>query len=191
MLWDLWNLNSGHRFIQYPISVAADSLSNSSEHVCVVLCAGLNTSQAQTVPVINSVAGSLATLQPVQFSQQLHGSHQQGLMQPSHSHMSQQPFMATVTHSHSQYTLLSHTHQIALYYCLLVLSKKGNRCTHTIRITHHFSLSRFLFTVYPHKQEPPQYSHPSRFPSAMVVTDTNSISTLSSMSSNKQVSHIL
>ncbi|XP_008423213.1 hepatocyte nuclear factor 1-beta-A [Poecilia reticulata] len=33
-------------------------------------------------------------------------------------------------------------------------------------------------------QEPPQYSHPSRFPSSM-VTDANSISTLSSMSSSK------
>ncbi|MCJ8739895.1 hypothetical protein PDJAM_G00052610 [Pangasius djambal] len=106
----------------------------------MAIAQGLNTSQAQTVPVINSVAGSLATLQPVQFSQQLHSSHQQSLMQQSHSHMSQQPFMATVTHSH----------------------------------------------MYPHKQEPPQYSHPSRFPSAMVVTDNNSLSTLSSMSSTKQ-----
>ncbi|XP_031729510.1 hepatocyte nuclear factor 1-beta-A isoform X2 [Anarrhichthys ocellatus] len=102
----------------------------------------LNSSQSQTVPVINSVAGSLAALQPVQFSHQLHSPHQQSLMQQSPSHMSQQPFMATVTHSH----------------------------------------------MYPHKQEPPQYSHPSRFPSAMVVTDGNSLSTLStlsSMSSNK------
>lgn len=63
---------------------------------------GLNTSQSQTVPVINSVAGSLAALQPVPFSQQLHSPHQQSLMQQSPSHMSQQPFMATVTHSHSQ-----------------------------------------------------------------------------------------
>lgn len=63
---------------------------------------GLNTSQSQTVPVINSVASSLAALQPVQFSQQLHSPHQQSLMQQSPSHMSQQPFMATVTHSHSQ-----------------------------------------------------------------------------------------
>jgi len=63
---------------------------------------GLNTSQSQSVPVINSVAGSLAALQPVQFSQQLHSPHQQSLMQQSPSHMSQQPFMATVTHSHSQ-----------------------------------------------------------------------------------------
>ncbi|KAM3874818.1 hepatocyte nuclear factor 1-beta-A [Diretmus argenteus] len=105
----------------------------------MAIAQSLNTSQSQTVPVINSVAGSLAALQPVQFSQQLHSPHQQSLMQQSPSHMSQQPFMATVTHSH----------------------------------------------MYPHKQEPPQYSHPSRFPSAMVVTDANSISTLSSMSSGK------
>ncbi|XP_011480689.1 hepatocyte nuclear factor 1-beta isoform X1 [Oryzias latipes] len=105
----------------------------------MAIAQSLNTSQSQTVPVINSVAGSLAALQPVQFSQQLHSPHQQSLMQQSPSHMSQQPFMATVTHSH----------------------------------------------MYSHKQEPPQYSHPSRFPSAMVVTDANSLSTLSSMSSNK------
>ncbi|XP_062408665.1 hepatocyte nuclear factor 1-beta-A isoform X5 [Sardina pilchardus] len=104
----------------------------------MAIAQSLNSSQAQTVPVINSVAGSLAALQPVQFSQTLHSPHhQQGLMQPSSGHMSQQPF--TVTHTH----------------------------------------------MYPHKQEPPQYSHPSRFPSAMVVTDAN-ISTLSSMSSSKQ-----
>uniref|UniRef100_A0AAQ5XNG6 Hepatocyte nuclear factor 1-beta n=1 Tax=Amphiprion ocellaris TaxID=80972 RepID=A0AAQ5XNG6_AMPOC len=101
----------------------------------MAIAQSLNTSQSQTVPVINSVAGSLAALQPVQFSQQLHSPHQQSLMQQSPSHMSQQPFMATVTHSH----------------------------------------------MYSHKQEPPQYSHPSRFPSAMVVTDANSISTLSSI----------
>ncbi|XP_028857088.1 hepatocyte nuclear factor 1-beta-A-like isoform X2 [Denticeps clupeoides] len=106
----------------------------------MAIAQSLNTSQAQTVPVINSVGGSLAALQPVQFPQQLHSPHQQGLMQQSPNHMGQQPFMATVTHSH----------------------------------------------MYPHKQEPPQYSHPSRFPSAMVVTDANSISTLSSMSSSKQ-----
>ncbi|XP_063061037.1 hepatocyte nuclear factor 1-beta-A isoform X5 [Engraulis encrasicolus] len=106
----------------------------------MAIAQSLNTSQSQSVPVINSVAGSLAALQPVQFSQSLHSPHhQQSLMQPSPGHMGQQPFMATVTHSH----------------------------------------------MYPHKQEPPQYSHPSRFPSAMVVTDAN-LSTLSSMSSSKQ-----
>ncbi|XP_043115739.1 hepatocyte nuclear factor 1-beta-A isoform X3 [Puntigrus tetrazona] len=112
---------------------------HSSCDTSLFLHPGLNTSQAQTVPVINSVAGSLAALQPVQFSQQLNVSHQQ-LMQQSSGHMSQQPFMASVSHSH----------------------------------------------MYPHKQEPPQYSHSSRFPPAMVVTDGNSLSTLSSMSSSKQ-----
>lgn len=57
---------------------------------------GLNTSQAQSVPVINSVAGSLAALQPVQFSQQLHPSYQQPLMQQVQSHINQSPFMATM-----------------------------------------------------------------------------------------------
>uniref|UniRef100_A0A7N9CUX5 HNF1 homeobox B n=1 Tax=Macaca fascicularis TaxID=9541 RepID=A0A7N9CUX5_MACFA len=38
----------------------------------MAIAQSLNTSQAQSVPVINSVAGSLAALQPVQFSQQLH-----------------------------------------------------------------------------------------------------------------------
>nr|XP_023835888.1 hepatocyte nuclear factor 1-beta isoform X4 [Salvelinus alpinus] len=116
----------------------------------MTIAQSLNTSQSQSVPVINSVAGSLAALQPVQFSQQLHSPHQHGLMQQSPSHMNQQPFMATVTHSHSQYLPL----------------------------------------MYPHKQEPPQYSHQSRFPSAMVVTDANSLSTLSSMSSSKQDSTV-
>ncbi|KAJ3590238.1 hypothetical protein NHX12_008192 [Muraenolepis orangiensis] len=109
----------------------------------MAIAQSLNSSQSQSVPVINSVSGSLATLQPVQFSQQLHSPHQQSLMHQS-GHMGQQPFMATITHSH----------------------------------------------MYPHKQEPPQYSHPSRFPSAMVVTDTNSLSTLSSMTSGKQDSSV-
>ncbi|KAG8122680.1 hypothetical protein E2320_018135, partial [Naja naja] len=52
----------------------------------------LNSSQAQSVPVINSVA-----LQPVQFSQQLHSPHQQSIMQQSTNPMAQQPFMAAVT----------------------------------------------------------------------------------------------
>ncbi|XP_061684291.1 hepatocyte nuclear factor 1-beta-A isoform X2 [Syngnathoides biaculeatus] len=107
----------------------------------MAIAQSLNTSQSQSVPVINSVAGGLAALQPVQFSQQLHSPHQaQSLMQQSPgAHMGQQPFMAAVTHSH----------------------------------------------MYPHKQEPPQYSHPSRFPSAMVVTDANGIGALGSMSAGK------
>ncbi|XP_030042092.1 hepatocyte nuclear factor 1-beta isoform X2 [Microcaecilia unicolor] len=109
----------------------------------MAIAQNLNTSQAQSVPVINSVAGSLAALQSVQFSQQLHSPHQQQIMQQSPAHMGQQPFMATVTQ-------LQNSH------------------------------------MYSHKQEPPQYSHTARFPSAMVVTDTSSISTLTNMSSSKQ-----
>ncbi|XP_036380941.1 hepatocyte nuclear factor 1-beta-A-like isoform X1 [Megalops cyprinoides] len=133
-----------------PVSTLTNihSLSQSSHHhqqqtqnlIMTIAAQSLNSSQAQSVPVINSVAGGLTTLQPVQFPQQLQSPLQQGLTPQTPAHMSQQPFMATVTHSH----------------------------------------------MYPHKQEPPQYSHPSRFPSAMVVTDGSSISHLGSMSSSKQ-----
>ncbi|KAI1903247.1 hypothetical protein AGOR_G00025250 [Albula goreensis] len=136
-----------------PVSTLTNihSLSQSSHHhqqqtqnlIMTIAAQSLNSSQAQSVPVINSVAGGLTTLQPVQFSQQLQSPLQQSLTPQTPSHM-QQPFMATVTHSH----------------------------------------------MYPHKQEPPQYSHPSRFPSAMVVTDGSSISHLSSMSSSKQDSPV-
>ncbi|XP_043976440.1 hepatocyte nuclear factor 1-beta-A isoform X2 [Gambusia affinis] len=128
----LTNIHSSHHSHQQPQNLLMPLTG------VMAIAQSLSTSQAQTVPVINSVAGSLAALQPVQFSQQLHSPHQSSLMQQSPSHMSQQPFMATVTHSH----------------------------------------------MYSHKQEPPQYSHPSRFPSSM-VTDANSIGTLSSMSSSK------
>ncbi|XP_069768157.1 hepatocyte nuclear factor 1-beta-A isoform X3 [Narcine bancroftii] len=110
----------------------------------MAIAQSISTSQGQSVPVINSVtAGSLAALQPVQFSQQLHSPHQQPIMQQSQSHMSQQPFMATVTQ-------LQNSH------------------------------------MYTHKPDPPQYSHTARFPSAMVVADSGSISALASMSSSKQ-----
>ncbi|XP_042194393.1 hepatocyte nuclear factor 1-beta-A isoform X3 [Callorhinchus milii] len=110
----------------------------------MAIAQSISTSQGQSVPVINSVtAGGLAALQPVQFSQQLHSPHQQPLMQQPQNHMSQQPFMATVTQ-------LQNSH------------------------------------MYTHKPDPPQYSHTARFPSAMVVTDTGSISALASMSSSKQ-----
>ncbi|KAB0396113.1 hypothetical protein E2I00_004581 [Balaenoptera physalus] len=136
----LTNIHSlSHHNPQQPQNLIMTPLSG-----VMAIAQSLNSSQAQSVPVINSVAGSLAALQPVQFSQQLHSSHQQPLMQQSPgSHMAQQPFMAAVTQ-------LQNSH------------------------------------MYAHKQEPPQYSHTSRFPSAMVVTDTSSISTLTNMSSSKQ-----
>ncbi|XP_068268463.1 hepatocyte nuclear factor 1-alpha isoform X4 [Nyctibius grandis] len=58
--------------------------------------AGLASTQPQSVPVINSMGSSLTTLQPVQFSQQLHPSYQQPLMQQVQSHINQSPFMATM-----------------------------------------------------------------------------------------------
>lgn len=60
------------------------------------LVAGLASTQAQSVPVINSMGSSLTTLQPVQFSQPLHPSYQQPLMPPVQSHVAQSPFMATM-----------------------------------------------------------------------------------------------
>lgn len=60
------------------------------------LAPGLASTQAQSVPVINSMGSSLTTLQPVQFSQPLHPSYQQPLMPPVQSHVTQSPFMATM-----------------------------------------------------------------------------------------------
>uniref|UniRef100_A0A3B3UQM3 HNF1 homeobox Ba n=1 Tax=Poecilia latipinna TaxID=48699 RepID=A0A3B3UQM3_9TELE len=98
----LTNIHSSHHSHQQPqnLLMPLSGVMAIAQSKC--FRSGLSTSQAQTVPVINSVAGSLAALQPVQFSQQLHSPHQPSLMQQSPSHMSQQPFMATVTHSHSQ-----------------------------------------------------------------------------------------
>ncbi|KAK1328716.1 hypothetical protein QTO34_012291 [Cnephaeus nilssonii] len=73
------------------------------------LVIGLASTQAQSVPVINSMGSSLATLQPVQFSQPLHPSYQQPLMSPVQSHMAQNPFMATMAQ------LQSPTPEVAQY----------------------------------------------------------------------------
>ncbi|KGL81741.1 Hepatocyte nuclear factor 1-beta, partial [Tinamus guttatus] len=109
----------------------------------MAIAQSLNTSQAQSVPVINSVAGSLAALQPVQ-------------------HLDQH-----------------------------VLQQAGTRGRVALRAGPGARAPRAQWALLPpargpHKQEPPQYSHTSRFPSAMVVTDTSSISTLTNMSSSKQ-----
>ncbi|XP_072271616.1 hepatocyte nuclear factor 1-alpha isoform X2 [Pyxicephalus adspersus] len=73
------------------------------------------TSQSQSVPVINSVGSSLATLQPVQFSQQIHPSHQQPIVQQVQGHMSQNPFMATMAQLQSPHALYSHKSEVAQY----------------------------------------------------------------------------
>ncbi|KAM4707774.1 hepatocyte nuclear factor 1-alpha [Discoglossus pictus] len=73
------------------------------------------TSQAQSVPVINSVGSSLTTLQPVQFSQQLHSSHQQPIVQQVQGHMTQSPFMAAMAQLQGSHALYSHKPEVAQY----------------------------------------------------------------------------
>ncbi|XP_075071226.1 hepatocyte nuclear factor 1-alpha [Mixophyes fleayi] len=87
------------------------AFSNSGPSTLVI---GL-TSQSQNVPVINSVGSSLTTLQPVQFSQQLHPSHQQPLVQQVQGHMTQNPFMATMAQLQSPHALYSHKSDVAQY----------------------------------------------------------------------------
>uniref|UniRef100_A0A8C6UJL9 HNF1 homeobox a n=1 Tax=Neogobius melanostomus TaxID=47308 RepID=A0A8C6UJL9_9GOBI len=60
------------------------------------LLIGLASTQPQTVPVINNVAGGFTTLQPISFQQQLHASSQPHLSQQIQSHMGASPFMATM-----------------------------------------------------------------------------------------------
>ncbi|XP_008924008.2 hepatocyte nuclear factor 1-alpha [Manacus vitellinus] len=69
------------------------------------LVIGLASTQPQSVPVINSMGSSLTTLQPVQFSQQLHPSYQQPLMQQVQSHINQSPFMATMAQIQNPHAL--------------------------------------------------------------------------------------
>ncbi|XP_063769164.1 hepatocyte nuclear factor 1-alpha isoform X1 [Pseudophryne corroboree] len=87
------------------------AFSNSGPSTLVI---GL-TSQSQNVPVINSVGSSLTTLQPVQFSQQIHPSHQQPLVQQVQGHMTQNPFMATMAQLQSPHALYSHKSDVAQY----------------------------------------------------------------------------
>ncbi|XP_040205856.1 hepatocyte nuclear factor 1-alpha isoform X2 [Rana temporaria] len=73
------------------------------------------TSQSQSVPVINSVGSSLTPLQPVQFSQQIHTSPQQQLVQQVQGHMTQNPFLATMAQLQSPHALYSHKSDVAQY----------------------------------------------------------------------------
>ncbi|XP_032097913.1 hepatocyte nuclear factor 1-alpha isoform X2 [Sapajus apella] len=79
------------------------------------LVIGLASTQAQSVPVINSMGSSLTTLQPVQFSQPLHASYQQPLMPPVQSHVTQSPFMATMAQLQNPHALYSHKPEVAQY----------------------------------------------------------------------------
>ncbi|NWS14468.1 HNF1A factor, partial [Pachyramphus minor] len=79
------------------------------------LVIGLASTQPQSVPVINSMGSSLTTLQPVQFSQQLHPSYQQPLMQQVQSHINQNPFMATMAQIQSPHALYGPKSEVAQY----------------------------------------------------------------------------
>ncbi|XP_061458545.1 hepatocyte nuclear factor 1-alpha isoform X2 [Rhineura floridana] len=79
------------------------------------LVIGLASTQAQSVPVINNMGSSLTTLQPVQFSQQLHPSYQQPNMQQVQGHLNQSPFMATMAQIQAPYALYGHKPEVAQY----------------------------------------------------------------------------
>ncbi|NXN36022.1 HNF1A factor, partial [Rhinoptilus africanus] len=79
------------------------------------LVIGLASTQPQSVPVINSMGSSLTTLQPVQFSQQLHPSYQQPLMQQVQSHINQSPFMATMAQIQNPHALYGPKSEVAQY----------------------------------------------------------------------------
>ncbi|XP_013915914.1 PREDICTED: hepatocyte nuclear factor 1-alpha isoform X2 [Thamnophis sirtalis] len=79
------------------------------------LVIGLASTQGQSVPMINNMGSSLTTLQPVQFSQQLHPSYQQPIMQQVQGHLNQSPFMATMAQIQAPHALYSHKPEVTQY----------------------------------------------------------------------------
>ncbi|NXC12708.1 HNF1A factor, partial [Corythaeola cristata] len=93
-------------------SSLAPAFTNTGASTLVI---GLASTQPQSVPVINSMGSSLTTLQPVQFSQQLHPSYQQPLMQQVQSHINQSPFMATMAQIQNSHALYGPKSEVAQY----------------------------------------------------------------------------
>ncbi|XP_040433495.1 hepatocyte nuclear factor 1-alpha [Cygnus olor] len=93
-------------------SSLAPAFTNTGASTLVI---GLTSTQPQSVPVINSMGSSLTTLQPVQFSQQLHPSYQQPLMQQVQSHINQSPFMATMAQIQNPHALYGPKSEVAQY----------------------------------------------------------------------------
>ncbi|XP_069727540.1 hepatocyte nuclear factor 1-alpha [Phaenicophaeus curvirostris] len=93
-------------------SSLAPAFTNTGASTLVI---GLASTQPQSVPVINSMGSSLTTLQPVQFSQQLHPSYQQPLMQQVQSHINQSPFMATMAQIQNPQALYGPKSEVAQY----------------------------------------------------------------------------
>ncbi|XP_063310633.1 hepatocyte nuclear factor 1-alpha isoform X2 [Pelobates fuscus] len=126
------------------------------------------TSQPQSVPVINSVGSSLTTLQPVQFSQQLHPSHQQPIVQQVQGHMAQNSFMATMAQLQSPHGLKA-------------FNFKG---LEEVKIQSYQDL--YEQALYGHKPDVAQYASAGFFPQTMVITDTSNLGTLTSLTPTKQ-----
>ncbi|KAM4648860.1 hepatocyte nuclear factor 1-alpha isoform 1-T1 [Amazona ochrocephala] len=93
-------------------SSLAPAFTNTGASTLVI---GLASTQPQSVPVINSMGSSLTTLQPVQFSQQLHPSYQQPLMQQVQSHINQSPFMATMAQIQNPHALYGPKSEVTQY----------------------------------------------------------------------------
>ncbi|NWV00953.1 HNF1A factor, partial [Upupa epops] len=93
-------------------SSLAPAFTNTGASTLVI---GLASTQPQSVPVINSMGSSLTTLQPVQFSQQLHPSYQQPLMQQVQSHINQGPFMATMAQIQNPHALYGPKSEVTQY----------------------------------------------------------------------------
>ncbi|XP_035412446.1 hepatocyte nuclear factor 1-alpha isoform X2 [Cygnus atratus] len=93
-------------------SSLAPAFTNTGASTLVI---GLTSTQPQSVPVINSMGSSLTTLQPVQFSQQLHPSYQQPLMQQVQSHINQSPFMATMAQIQNPHALYGPKSEVTQY----------------------------------------------------------------------------
>ncbi|XP_069789033.1 hepatocyte nuclear factor 1-alpha isoform X2 [Narcine bancroftii] len=83
------------------------------------LVIGLATTQAQNVPVINSVGSSLTTLQPVQIPQQLHAHPQQPIMHQVQGHVAQSSFMATMAQLQNPHAVYSHKPELSQYHTSL------------------------------------------------------------------------
>ncbi|XP_043924790.1 hepatocyte nuclear factor 1-alpha isoform X2 [Protopterus annectens] len=93
-------------------STLTPTITNTGASTLVI---GLATTQAQNVPVINSVGSSLTTLQPVQFPQQFHHSHQQSIMQQMPGHVTQSSFMATMAQLQNPHAVYSHKSEVPAY----------------------------------------------------------------------------
>ncbi|KAG2471159.1 HNF1A factor, partial [Polypterus senegalus] len=129
------------------------------------LVIGLASSQAQNVPVINTVASSLTTLQPVPFQQHLTSAHQQQVIPPFQSNMTQGSFMTSLQPAHGG----SEVGKGAVLF--------GGIPVHPLKPAH----------VYNHKSELSQDIPNSLFTQTMVITETGQLGAFTNLTAVKQV----